>query len=307
MGCVAYCPEITGIWDGMKNYFLSAGLKFDYVLYSSYEAQVEALIRGHIDIAWNGPLAHVRLQMRTNNTSISLGMRDVDRNCISHVLARSGSGIQSIADLTGRKLAAGSCDSPQAYILPFLHLKESGVPLNTLSVVRYDRDLGKHGDTALGETEVLRALERGDVDAGFVSDLMWSRAVNAGDVNTGPKNHLIVLPNGPPPFDHCQFDSLPSISEAKRAAFTKVRRLRTGVSRAYSALECCGAGRRSSRWTGTCQSSGGSCRRRGSEGGGKGRARRATTPCAGYPTYALKVRCCACASSLVRKHFVGPT
>lgn len=222
IGCVAYCPEITAIWDGMKNYFLSSGVKFDYVLYTSYEAQVEALIRGHIDIAWNGPLAHVRLQNRTNNSSLSLGMRDVDRDCVAHVLARADSGIKTIADLTGRKLAVGSCDSPQSYILPFIHLQDKGVALNTLSVVRYDRDLGKHGDTAVGETEVLRALERGEAEAGFISDLMWSRAVNAGDVNTESKNRLIILPDGPPKFDHCQFDTLPTVSESKRTAFTKV-------------------------------------------------------------------------------------
>ncbi len=222
MGCVAYCPEISTIWDGMKSYFLSAGLKFDYVLYSSYEAQVEALLRGHIDIAWNGPLAHVQLCNRTNNTSISLGMRDVDCDCTSHIIVREDSGIQNVADLNGRRLAAGSCDSPQAYILPLLHIKKQGVALDTLSVVRYDRDLGKHGDTALGETQVLLALERGDAEAGLVSDLMWTRAINAGDVNSSSQNRLRPLAGGPPRFDHCQFDSLPSVPQSKRDAFTKV-------------------------------------------------------------------------------------
>ena len=253
MGCVAYCPEITAIWDGMKNYFLSSGVKFDYVLFTTYEAQVEALIRGHIDIAWNGPLAHVRLQNRTNNSSISLGMRDVDRECVSHVLARADSEIKSISDLKGRKLAVGSCDSPQSYILPLLHLKDKGVPFDTLSVVRFDRDLGKHGDTAVGETEVLRALERGDAEAGFVSELMWSRAVNAGDVNTDAKNRLVVLPEGPPKFDHCQFDTLPSVSESKRAAFTKVR-IFLGVRRSH--CENSAASRLCLRWTGMCLSRG---------------------------------------------------
>ncbi len=98
-------------------------------------------------------------------------MRDVDRDCVSHVMVRADSGIKSIPDLAGRKLAVGTCDSPQAssYILPLLHLQSKAVPLNSLSVVRYDRDIGKHGDTAIGETEVLRALERGDAEAGFVS------------------------------------------------------------------------------------------------------------------------------------------
>ena len=33
------------------------GLPFDYVLYTNYERQVEAHFAGHIDVAWNSPLA----------------------------------------------------------------------------------------------------------------------------------------------------------------------------------------------------------------------------------------------------------
>jgi hypothetical protein len=47
--------------------------------------QVEALLNGHIDIAWNGPLAHVRVQRRTGGKYISLGMRDCDRGFQSQV------------------------------------------------------------------------------------------------------------------------------------------------------------------------------------------------------------------------------
>ena len=116
-------------------------------MYTSYEAQVDALLKGHIDIAWNGPLAHVRTQKLTKGTSISLGMRDVDRDFATHIVASKASGIASVQDLAGKKLATGTGDSPQAYILPLQHIKSSGVALDTLEVVRYDRDVGKHGDT----------------------------------------------------------------------------------------------------------------------------------------------------------------
>lgn len=33
------------------------GLAFDYVLYSNYELQVEELVAGRIQLAWNGPQA----------------------------------------------------------------------------------------------------------------------------------------------------------------------------------------------------------------------------------------------------------
>ena len=54
-------------------------------------------------------------------------------------------------------------DSPQAYILPLHHIASKGVALDTLEVTRWDVDVGKHGDTAVGETHVIKALENGEV------------------------------------------------------------------------------------------------------------------------------------------------
>src|SRR5260370_4788876 len=60
LGAVAYDPKVVTIWEGFKAYFARQGLGMDYVLYSNYERQVEALIDGHIHVAWNSPLAWVR-------------------------------------------------------------------------------------------------------------------------------------------------------------------------------------------------------------------------------------------------------
>ena len=60
LGAVAYDPKVVTIWEGFKRYFRQQGLSFDYVLYSNYERQVEALLDGTIHVAWNSPLAWVR-------------------------------------------------------------------------------------------------------------------------------------------------------------------------------------------------------------------------------------------------------
>jgi hypothetical protein len=44
----------------------------------------------------------------------------------------------------------------KAYILPLQHISASGVALDSLDVTRYDRDVGKHGDTALGHPTFLQ-------------------------------------------------------------------------------------------------------------------------------------------------------
>jgi ABC-type phosphate/phosphonate transport system substrate-binding protein len=81
--------SITSIWEGMRKYMTSVGCPFDFVLFTSYDRQIEALMNGQIDIAWNGPVAHVRTQMRSNNTSISLGMRDVDCGFKTNIIVAS--------------------------------------------------------------------------------------------------------------------------------------------------------------------------------------------------------------------------
>src|SRR5438309_7366876 len=59
LGAVAYDAKVVPIWEGFRAYFTSRGLAFDFVLYSNYERQVEAHLRGDIDVAWNSPLAWV--------------------------------------------------------------------------------------------------------------------------------------------------------------------------------------------------------------------------------------------------------
>ena len=56
LGAVAYDPRVVTIWDGFRGYFAGQGLDFDYVLFSNYERQVQALFACQITVAWNSPL-----------------------------------------------------------------------------------------------------------------------------------------------------------------------------------------------------------------------------------------------------------
>ena len=206
LGCVSYDPSVGAIWQGMKDYLVTAGVPgFDFVLFTNYEAQVGALLRADIDIAWNGPLAHVMLQTQAPAATVSLGMRDIDRDMSTVVVARHDAGIVSVADLAGKRVGTGASDSPQGHVVPLHWLAEQGVTPG--SVAAYDLDLGKHGDTALGEVEALAALARGDVQAVLLSKMMYQRAL-AGPDGAALAEQTHVLPEAPPVFDHCQFDAL---------------------------------------------------------------------------------------------------
>ena len=51
VGAVAYDSRVVPIWEGMRDYFREVGPPIDYVLFSNYDRQVQALLDRHIDIA----------------------------------------------------------------------------------------------------------------------------------------------------------------------------------------------------------------------------------------------------------------
>jgi ABC-type phosphate/phosphonate transport system substrate-binding protein len=217
LGAVAYDPKVVTIWEGIRDYFRSEGVDFDFALFSNYERQVDTLLAGHIDIAWNTPLGHVRVQRRTEGRSRSLGMRDSDRDFHAKIVVRRDAGIRTLADLPGKTLAVGSRDSTQARILPLHFLRAEGVALDRVQLLQFDTDLGKHGDTGSSELDVLRALADGRAQAGAVGDLMWINEQSAGRIDP----HLVDVLYTTPGFDHCMFDALPSLAESKVEAFQR--------------------------------------------------------------------------------------
>jgi len=215
LGAVAYDAKVVPIWEGIRAHFQAQGVPLDFALFSNYERQVEALLAGFVDIAWDTPLAHVRVKRRTDGRSRSLGMRDSDRDFRAKIVVRKDAGIRTLADLAGKKLAVGSRDSTQARILPLHLLGEAGA--GGFEVVPFDTDLGKHGDTGTSELDVLAALRDGRVPAGAVGDLIWVLEQAAGRIDP---NLLEVLWTTPP-FDHCMFDALPDLPDAKVEGFRR--------------------------------------------------------------------------------------
>src|SRR5690242_10494731 len=61
--------------------------------------------------------------------------------------------------MRGARFAVGSRDSAHAAILPVHFLREAGLdPEKDLTLVRFDADIGKHGDTGTSEQDVVHAV-----------------------------------------------------------------------------------------------------------------------------------------------------
>jgi len=208
VGAVAYHPRIVTIWERFREYFAEAGVPTDYVLYSNYERLVDALLAGEVDIAWNTNTAYVAAEERIGGDAQLLGMRDVDAEFRTVVAVRRGETLAELAELAGRRLALGSRDSGHAAILPLHWVREAGADPE---LVRFDTDLGKHGDTGDSEVRVVEAVARGHADAGALGDATWVALRAEGH----PAVAGLELAWRSPVYYHCNFTALPGFAGAE--------------------------------------------------------------------------------------------
>ena len=221
VGAVAYDPKVVTIWEGMRKYFHEeAHLPVEVVLFQSYEAQVRALLASpadplpSIDIAWNTNLAYLQADEWSGHACRPIAMRDTDLGWMTKIVAVSGGPVTGLADLRDRALALGSRDSGHAAILPVHFLVHQGlVEGRDYRALRFNSDIGKHGDTGTSEVEVVRAVLDGRADAGAVGSLFWNAA---GAEQLVPRGALSEIWTSPP-YNHCMFTARPDLDrEAER-------------------------------------------------------------------------------------------
>lgn len=222
LGAVAYDPKVVTIWDGFKAWFAEKNLDFDYVLYSNYERQVEGHFAGQYHVAWNSPLAWLQAEQiaaKLGRKAEAIAMRDTDCDLTSVIVTRADSPIRSIEDLRGKTVAVGAADSPQATLIPLLHLAEAGLePDKDFKVQRFDVLVGKHGDHIGGERDAAKALMSGAVDAACMIDGNHLAFTKEGTLPTGASRVLAQTEE----YDHCNFTILDGAPAATIAKFREL-------------------------------------------------------------------------------------
>ena len=203
LGAVVYHPKVEQIWHDFGAWFGEQGFALAPRYFDSYDDQLDALMAGELDTAWNTNLAHVLALRRTGGSAGALAMRDTDRGWHSRIVALAGSGIASLDDLRGRRVGFGDADSPQAQILPVHALRAQGWdPERDFVATRLDRDVGKHGDTGGAELAQLARVRAGELDACVVSSVTFDAVARMGDAT-----ELATIWRSPA-FHHCCFTVL---------------------------------------------------------------------------------------------------
>jgi ABC-type phosphate/phosphonate transport system substrate-binding protein len=222
LGAVAYDPKVVTIWEGFKDYFARRDFAFDYVLYSNYEQQVLSHFAGQFHVAWNSPLAWIeaeRLAAQRGRRAFAVAMRNTDRDLTSVIVARRDSGIETLSDLKGKRVAVGARDSPQATLIPLEVIAQAGlVPFKDFEVVHFNIGEGKHGDHIGGERDAAKALLAGTADACCILDANRIAFAREGAVPTGSTRIVATTE----PFDHCNFTVLDDASTSQTRRFVEL-------------------------------------------------------------------------------------
>jgi len=209
----------------MWRYFQQeAHLPVEIVLFQSYEAQVLALLAQvsetapRIDIAWNTNLAYLQADEWSSHLCRAIAMRDTDLGWMTKIIAVAGGPISTLSDLKNRTLALGSRDSGHAAILPVHFLEQHGMREGRdYRTLRFDSDVGKHGDTGTSEVEVVRAILDGRADAGAIGSPFWDTVRNERLVPEGGLREIWSSP----PYNHCMFTGRPELNPEDERRFAE--------------------------------------------------------------------------------------
>src|SRR5271165_4266832 len=223
LGAVAYDPKVVTIWEGMRRYFHEeAHLPVEVVLFQSYETQVIALLGSgqdplpRIEIAWNTNLAYLQSEEWSGRRCRPIAMRDTDLGWTTKIVSVAQGPVAALADLRNHTLALGSRDSGHAAILPVYFLAQQGfIEGQDYRTLRFNTDLGKHGDTGASEVEVVRAVLDGRADAGAIGNRFWMTVRNQRLVPDGALNEIWTSP----PYNHCMFTARPDLDPALERRF----------------------------------------------------------------------------------------
>ena len=149
------------------------GMKIDAFVGSDYNATIEALRAGHVDVALLGPFSYVLATTvaPVEAFAVTVTARSMQPSYKSIIIAGKDSNINSLADLKGKTYAFVDPGSTSGFMVPSAAFIKAGItPEKDFKQVMYS---GGHDATIV-------AVGSGKVDAGSVADRIYERGCAKG-------------------------------------------------------------------------------------------------------------------------------
>ena len=152
-------------WGPFKEALETAtGETFEFFAVNSRTAAAEALRGETVDFVVSGPAEYVVINKLTNATPL-IGLGRPDYHCA--IIVRADSGINTMQDLKGKKVAFGDIGSTSNMLCPMQVLADYGIdPVNDIEKTHTSRNIAHE------------ALKAGDVDAIGSNAGSWLRVRN---------------------------------------------------------------------------------------------------------------------------------
>ena len=186
------------------------GVKVELTVPISYAAVVEAIANDQVDVAYLGGFTYVQAARRAG--VVPLVQRERDRNFHSLFITQPDSGINGLADLTGRTFAFGDVNSTSGHLMPEYFLRQAGVGASVIANAIYT---GGHDATAL-------AVANKRVDAGALDETVFEKMTKEGKLDP---QQVKVFYTTPPFFDYvwvARKGLSSTLAEWFKAAFLKL-------------------------------------------------------------------------------------
>lgn len=143
----------------------------ELVVTTDYSSMIEAMRFERIDLAYFGPLSYVLAKSKSDIEPFAAMVMDGRPEYRSVIIANADAGIDSLADIEGKKMAFGDRASTSSHLIPKTVLKqEAGL---TADVDYEQHFVGAHDAVAVN-------VQNGNADAGGLSEVIFGYLLERG-------------------------------------------------------------------------------------------------------------------------------
>jgi phosphonate transport system substrate-binding protein len=160
-------------------------MKVEFTPVSDYPAAVEAMVNKRVDLVWFGGFTHVQASLRSGGKVIPIAQREEDTRFQSVFIAKTDSGIKTLADMKGKDVSFGSQSSTSGHLMPRSFLLEAKIdPDKDFKRVAFS---GAHDAT-------IASVVSGRVAAAALDMTVWKKFVDEKKVDTTAVNVFYTTP-----------------------------------------------------------------------------------------------------------------